>query len=232
MWRLLVPLLALTDAHPTPEALPRAVLSPVEVPRDGKDVADVVAAWWLGFRLGLSDPDPEVRLAAVGRLVRCGDHPAVVPCLVRVLEREPDDAVGFAAVEGLIQLGPKAVPAVPSLVGLTEGRGRMWPSIVRNMAEFRTPWDILRAIGPRAVPAVIPLLTDRDPVRRYQATRVVADLLTGRAPTLFERRALYPGLVPHGDAATTVLRQAAEHPSAEIREAALRQLRLLGPKRP
>ena len=87
--------------------------------------------------------------------------PSVVPYLIQYLEKSQD---GFGRAEAIKALGRmKAVEAAPAIVA----------RIKDNL--FEVP-DALRALGPEAEPAVIPLLKNSDSQIRKLACEVLRDI--------------------------------------------------------
>jgi HEAT repeat protein len=155
------------------------------------------------LRQALADSQAEVRLAAAeGLLDRREDRPAVLACLLELLEKQAGQRLEAARLLG--RLGPEAAGAVPQL------RKMLHKSPARKPGDFDpapgVAADALRRIGP-AAQAALPELRARlaDPDTQQaserlayqqldQRVRVAAALLAlGAEPAL-----VYPPLVERG----------------------------------
>ena len=123
-----------------------------------------------------------------------------------------DDQVRWKALEILAKLGPKAAPAVPTLIRALDNDYDRYRAIT-----------VLGAIGPAAAPAVPPLLgrlTDtlsvEDPYREEQTESM------GIIETLAK-------IGPDADAAIPLLRNALKHRNSNVRYFAAYALGELGP---
>jgi HEAT repeat protein len=149
-------------------------------------------------RIGAADGNPDDAAAALGELVTAG-HPAV-PALVS-LGRSDSAEVRVLAAEGLGTIAdPESLPEVKRLLEDQDGRVRSlaavalhrlgdpgavdalvatlddWPDLLH--AEMSRSAYELAAVGPEALPTVLPLLDSPTWVERARAVGIVRAIVT------------------------------------------------------
>ena len=179
----------------------------------------------------LSDSSSVVRLAAAGSLREAGSAAkSAIPALAGLAARDPEDTVRFSATQSLLAIGPDdAVAALsPHL-----NRPQTFATAARALARFGVRaepvipalvkafklYDLesataaglaLRAIGPKALTALIQNMADPDPQVKY---------LTVRTISMFGKEA---------SSAIPSLTQAAKSSDEAVRDAAIATLQQLG----
>ena len=202
----------------------RAAISLGAMPGEDEKVVPALAA-------ALADSSSSVRSAAVASLRECGTAAkSAIPALVTVVIKDAEDANRLAAVQSLLVIGPAEAIArftallnqpqtfAPAARALGRFGGRAEPAIPALLRSFKNlDWEsvaaanfTLRAIGPRALEALIRNLSDRDPQIQLRTIRAIG--LFGA-----EARAAIPALS-----------EAAKHPDIDVQEAALAALQELG----
>ncbi|MCY2930206.1 MAG: HEAT repeat domain-containing protein, partial [Planctomycetota bacterium] len=150
----------------------------------------------------LNDKEPSVRAAAIRGLTNCG--PGADEAIPAVAARLEDSSreVRIAALFMLGELGPAAKQAIPALTNLCQGTdlgsdavevlGKMGPDSIPALRQFlgRPAPDVRAAaarglgrMGPAAqaaLPELKALLSDSDQKVRWEATRALEAIQTGR----------------------------------------------------
>jgi len=113
----------------------------------------------------VTDSDARVRRAAIAALQRLRPGPKVVlPLLAKVLD-DADPSVVMPALQSLAEVGADAMPTL--IEALSYPGGRYWACLV------------LAEMGPKgkaAVPALVKLLSDKDPEVRMQAVITLGEI--------------------------------------------------------
>ena len=132
------------------------------------------------------DADPAIYLPLTNYLIRHDSADAIPKLLPRIVERlnSKDYRDSSPALSLLINLGPKAAPAIPDLVKIMRGS---------NVQAQSQAASILGRIGEPAIPALKELLVDADDSLRQRVVQALGQMQKPGLPLLIE---LLKG--PHG----------------------------------
>ncbi len=147
--------------NPLPELLAAARLANAMQPTNSPHLAsrlqhsDPAMRWWgavglvaLGpearatealLRKALTDPAPEVRIAAAEAISNLGDDAAALPVLTTALEHD-SAFVRLAALNVLDRLGPRARPALPAIRAAAMDSAGHAGSYVNRMVDYLPEW--------------------------------------------------------------------------------------------
>jgi hypothetical protein len=174
------------------------------------------------LQLRLHHADRAERIKAVHELSHLGPRGTVIPTLIDVLKNEEDCEVSFEAA-WVLRSWPfrgKATSAIPDLIAMTEGEGTFWTPLGVFISQAGTPvvtpFDLLYAVGQPACPALVRLLNDKDPLRRFHAAGTLVAILTGDEDR-WPRLLLSKDAIPKVDFVKPALQLAASSQSADVR---------------
>lgn len=133
----------------------------------------------------LKDKSPRVCKRAFEALEKIG--PAAIPELIEAL-KDKNKKVRSMAASALGKIGPKANKAIPALIKLLKGKGKIDPKADQETRSItmiaRYSGDRVRLysalalgeIGPQAIPELIKLLKEKDNRVRYFAMRALMEM--------------------------------------------------------
>lgn len=182
----------------------------------------------------LTQKNSAIREDAILRIRFSAPSESNVEALVYVLQRLQHEAgldnleLEDEAAEALYHFGPHAKVAIPFLIDVIKQNQKAFPSTILIPGNFRTPFEILFAVGQPAIIDLIRLIPDGNRFRRFHAATTIADILNGKQSKLNVSVLLSEHAVPTGDVSMPVLVKCLANKSLEIRhEAAQAIVRLV-----